>query len=112
MHVRGELKAVVLQVLPENQSQNLLSIPRQEDAPFARYARLIQAINLLSRVFRHISSREEGVRLDLDNIAQLEKTIFALENLAAVEERERNVCCLSAIAICYRLIYTWQGTVK
>lgn len=71
-----------------------------------RYARLAQAINLLSQVFRHLSSREEVLRLDLDNIAQLERTLFALENLAAFEEHERNICCLSAIATCYRLSHT------
>ena len=95
-----ELKAVTLQILPENQSQNVLSIPSLKNG---RYARLAQAVNLLSQVFRHISSCEEVLRLDLDNIAQLERTIFALEHLASFEERERNICCLSSIAICYRL---------
>ncbi|KAE9376499.1 hypothetical protein N431DRAFT_400710 [Stipitochalara longipes BDJ] len=85
-------------VLPENQSQNLLSTPSLKNG---RYACLAQAVNLLSQVFRHISSREEALPLDLDNIAQLERTIFALEHLASFEEQERNICYLSSIAICY-----------
>lgn len=84
---------IFLQVLPEQQSQNILSIPSLKNG---RYARLAQAVNLLSQVFRHISSRE-----DAENIAQLERTIFALEHLASFEERERNICCLSSIATCY-----------
>jgi hypothetical protein len=67
-----------------------------------RYARLAQATNLLSQVYHHISSREEALRLDLDNIAQLERTLFALERLSSIEEREKDVCCFCSIATCYR----------
>jgi hypothetical protein len=100
MRFGDELKATTLQILPKNQLQNVLSIPSLKNG---RYARLAQAVNLLSQVFRHISSREEVLRLDLDNIAQLERTIIALEHLASFEEQERNICCLSSIATCYRL---------
>jgi hypothetical protein len=67
-----------------------------------RYARLAQAINLLSQVFQHISHPQEIVRLDTDSITQLERTLLALEQLAALEEDERKICCLSSISICYR----------
>jgi hypothetical protein len=87
------------QTLPENHVENLSSVPSLKNG---RYARLAQAANLLSKVFRHVSSPDKALRRDLDNMAQLERTLFALENLAAFEEQERKICCLSSIATCYR----------
>lgn len=95
-----QLKAIVLQVLPKHQSQILLSTPSLKNG---RHARLAQAVNLLSKVFQHISSLEEVLLVELDSIAQLERTLFALENLAYFEGREHNICCLFSMATYYRL---------
>nr|POF19964.1 hypothetical protein CFP56_52213 [Quercus suber] len=86
-HIVYELKSVGSQILPDNQSQTLFSTPCMKDG---RYARLTQAVHLLSQVYRHISSREESVRLDVDSINQLERTLFALEHLSSVEEHENH----------------------
>jgi uncharacterized membrane protein len=86
-------------VLPSDHPQTLISTPSFKNG---RYARLAQAVNLLSRVFVHVSNPDAAVRLDLDSVLQLERTLIALVHLAAVEEKERSICCLSSMAVCYR----------
>jgi hypothetical protein len=86
-------------IFPIDHPQTLFSTPSLKNG---RYARLAQAVNLLSTAFLHISSPDSGVRLDLDSITQLERTLIALVHLAAVEEEERSICCLSSMAVCYR----------
>ena len=88
-------------ILPSVHTQRLVSTSVIDNG---RYARLAQATSLLSQVFRHISSHDDGIRLDLNDIAQLERTLFALEHLASFEEQERNSCNLSSMATCYRSI--------
>lgn len=96
----NRLKELALQILPNNQPQTLLSTSGLQNGS---YTRLAQAVNLLSRVFRHISSSDDALRIDLDIITQLEKTLFALEHLTSCEELESQVICCCSIATCYRL---------
>ena len=89
----------ISQKLPNGHQQRCASTPTFETG---RFARLAQATDLLSRVFRAIQGQSASTEDDLESVAQLERTLFALEHLASSEEQERRICNLSSMATCYR----------
>ncbi|KAL7962673.1 hypothetical protein V8C34DRAFT_324462 [Trichoderma compactum] len=67
-----------------------------------RFARLAQAINLLSQVLRQISNKEDKIQLSPSDMMPLDRTLFALERLIEIEEAQRNMIFCCGIAICYK----------
>ncbi|KAL7780725.1 hypothetical protein V8C43DRAFT_299950 [Trichoderma afarasin] len=68
-----------------------------------RFARLAQAINLLSQVLRQIP-KEDKIQLDPSDIMPLDRTLFALERLIEIEEAQRGMIFCCGIAICYNAL--------
>ncbi|KAL7913401.1 hypothetical protein GGI35DRAFT_490037 [Trichoderma velutinum] len=69
-----------------------------------RFARLAQAINLLSQVLRQIPNKENKTQLSPSDMIPLDRTLFALERLIEIEEAQRNMIFCCAIAICYNAL--------
>lgn len=68
-----------------------------------RFARLAQAINLLSQVLRQIPNKEDNI-LSPNDMMPLDRTLFALERLIEIEEAQRGMIFCCGIAICYKSI--------
>ncbi|KAL6794658.1 hypothetical protein GGI42DRAFT_332829 [Trichoderma sp. SZMC 28013] len=69
-----------------------------------RFARLAQAINLLSQVLRQIPNKEDKIQLSPSDMMPLDRTLFALERLIEIEEAQRNMIFCCGIAICYNAL--------
>lgn len=72
-----------------------------------RFARLAQAINLLSQVLRQIP-KEDKIQLDPSDMMPLDRTLFALERLIEIEEAQRGMIFCCGIAVCYKSISPCQ----
>ncbi|KIW14442.1 hypothetical protein PV08_07226 [Exophiala spinifera] len=70
-----------------------LSMPTELKA--GRFARLVQATDLLGQGFRYLASLKTDTQPDFDGLGQLTRTIAALSNLAHAESLQRRIvfCC-------------------
>ncbi|KAL7947312.1 hypothetical protein V8C42DRAFT_317396 [Trichoderma barbatum] len=85
-------------ILSTDISRTLSSPPELKTG---RFARLAEAINLLSQVLRRISNKENKRQLDPSDVIPLDRTLFALGRLIEIEEGQRNMIFCCSIAICY-----------
>ena len=79
-----------------------INLSTTSDSNMGRFARLVLAIHLLSRVLRHASQFFSEGLLQIEESIQLDRTIHALIVLCELEGKRRSLRYCNPIDMCHR----------
>jgi hypothetical protein len=88
-----------MKIITPNHTVELVDVA---DVQLGRFTRLAIAINLLSRVYRHVTDTFPNTAVQDREVMQLDRTINALKHLCELDAKRTAIRYCNPVAICSR----------